>query len=85
MGRSASFVLPNKTSVEIAREMAAAETYVIDEAERVEQWRAEALERVGYGAQAAAELAARLDIDLHRAIALVENGCPPETALQILL
>ena len=65
--------------------MTTAETYVIDEAERVEQWRAEALERVGYGAQAAAELAARLDIDLHRAIALVENGCPPETALQILL
>ena len=32
-----------------------------------------------------AELAARLDVDLHRAIALVENGCPPEMALQILL
>jgi hypothetical protein len=85
MGRSASFVLPNKTSEKMETEMTAAETYVIDEAERVEQWRAEALERVGYGAQAAAKLAARLDVDLHRAIALVESGCPPETALQILL
>jgi hypothetical protein len=66
--------------------MPATEVHVRDtELERVEQWRAEALERVGYGAQAAAELAARLDIDLHRAIDLVEQGCPPETALQILL
>ena len=85
MGRSASFVLPNNSSEKMGTRMTAAETYVIDEAERVEQWRAEALERVGYGAQGAAELAARLDVDLHRAIALVENGCPPEMALQILL
>ena len=66
--------------------MPATELHVRDtELERVEQWRAEALERVGYGAQAAAELAARLDVDLHLAIDLVEQGCPPETALQILL
>jgi hypothetical protein len=55
------------------------------EHERVERWRAEALERAGYDADAAAELAARPDVDLHQAIGLLENGCPPETALQILL
>jgi len=55
------------------------------EHERVERWRAEVLERAGYGADAAAELAVRLDIDLHRAIGLLESGCPPETALRILL
>jgi len=26
-----------------------------------------------------------MDVDLHRAIDLVERGCPPETALRILL
>lgn len=66
--------------------MPATEIPVIEpEQERVERWRAEALERAGYGAAAAAELAARMDIDLHRAIGLLENGCPPDTALKILL
>ena len=55
------------------------------EQERVERWRAEALERAGYEADAAAELAARPDVDLHRAISLLESGCPAETALRILL
>jgi hypothetical protein len=55
------------------------------EHQRVERWRAEALERAGYSPDAAAALAARLDIDLHHAIGLLENGCPPDTALRILL
>jgi hypothetical protein len=55
------------------------------EHERVERWRAEALERAGYSREAAAQLAARPDVDLHRAIDLLQNGCPPETALRILL
>ncbi len=55
------------------------------EHERVERWRAERLERAGYSREAAAELAARVDIDLHRAVDLVENGCPPETARRILI
>jgi hypothetical protein len=55
------------------------------ESDRVERWRAEALERVGYDAVSALELAARSDVDLHRAIALVEQGCPPELALRILV
>jgi len=55
------------------------------EQERVERWRSEALERAGYQPEAAAELAARVDVDLHRAISLLESGCPAETALRILL
>jgi hypothetical protein len=55
------------------------------EQERVERWRAEALEKAGYDHDAAVELASHHDVDLHRAIALLESGCPAETALRILL
>ena len=55
------------------------------EHERVERWRADMLERAGYSSEAAAELAGRLDIDLHHAIGLLERGCSTEVALQILL
>ena len=65
--------------------MTAAEMTIIEtEAERVERWRAEALERAGYDTQSAAELAARSDIDLHRAVELVESGCSIELAVEIL-
>jgi len=66
--------------------MTAAELQIIEtEQARVERWRAEALERAGYDLEAAAELAARPDIDLHLAISLLESGCPADTALRILL
>jgi hypothetical protein len=55
------------------------------EHERVERWRAEALQRAGYPREVAVELAARGDVDLHYAVSLLENGCPPETAARILL
>jgi hypothetical protein len=55
------------------------------EVERVERWRNEALERGGYDSDSALLLAARHDVDLHQAIALVEQGCAPEIALRILL
>jgi hypothetical protein len=55
------------------------------EAGRVVRWRAQELERAGYDASSAAELAERNDIDLHRATGLIESGCPVELALQILL
>jgi hypothetical protein len=54
------------------------------ERERVERWRAEELERAGYDPASARELAARSDVDLHRAIELLEAGCPVELALAIL-
>ena len=56
-----------------------------NELEQVERWRAAELERAGYPSDAAARVAARHDVDLHRAVALLENGCPLELALQILL
>ena len=55
------------------------------ELERVEAWRAEELERAGYLPEAAAEIAARHDVDLHRAVDLLRQGCPHDVALAILL
>jgi hypothetical protein len=66
--------------------MPAAEIHIQEtEQQRVERWRAEELERNGYDHESAVELAARNDVDLHRAIELLRSGCPPETALRILL
>jgi len=53
--------------------------------DKVERWRAEALEKVGYDLTSALELASRHDVDLHQAVELVEAGCPPELAVKILL
>jgi hypothetical protein len=64
---------------------AEADTRVGTEIERIERWRAEALERAGYEPNVAAELAARLDIDLHLASDLLAAGCSQELALQILI
>lgn len=64
--------------------MTAAETQHRPESERVEHWRRERLELAGYSPAAAAELAPRFDVDLHRAVELVKRGCPPELAEQIL-
>jgi hypothetical protein len=65
--------------------MTVAETEILDETVLVEAWRAEQLELAGYGAAAAAELAARHDVDLHVALGLLSSGCPAELALKILL
>jgi hypothetical protein len=65
--------------------MAAAELTQETEQERIQRWRAGELVRVGFEPTAAAALAARFDVDLHDAIALVRAGCEPELALQILL
>ena len=65
--------------------MTAAETEIREEIELVEAWRAEQLEMAGYGAQDAAEIALRQDVDLHVAIDLVSRGCPTDLARAILL
>ena len=65
--------------------MPAAQTEIRDETELVVAWRAEQLELAGYGAAAAAELAARHDVDLHLAVEMLTHGCTPELALKILL
>jgi hypothetical protein len=64
--------------------MPAAHEIVETEAERVERWRTSELMRVGFAGDDAVVLAARFDIDLHDAIALVERGCPPALAIRIL-
>lgn len=48
-------------------------------------WRFEALIRAGYPEREAMILADRTDVDLHRAVELLEHDCPPEIALRILL
>lgn len=52
--------------------------------ERVSAWRFEQLRNAGYGEEAAQELARRSDVDLHVALELVERGCSPDVALDIL-
>ena len=49
------------------------------------RWRAERLLEAGYDAETASFVAERLEIDLHLAISLAERGCPPATAVRILI
>jgi hypothetical protein len=67
--------------------MGESDLYVLEDTEqlRIEQWRSEELERAGYSRRAADRLAARHDVDLHRAVDLVRRGCDPELAVRILL
>jgi hypothetical protein len=67
--------------------MTAAELNVVTETEleRVEHWRAQELIRAGYEPSDAVALAARHDIDLHRAVELITQGCPYELAIDILI
>ena len=67
--------------------MTAAQFELIDEteAEAILRWRFEELMRAGYDPGAALVIASHVDVDLHGAAALVGRGCPPETALRILL
>jgi hypothetical protein len=66
--------------------MTAAETPIREsEAELVERWRAEELERAGFDVESSIALAVRSDVDLHVAVDLLRAGCDPELALRILL
>lgn len=55
------------------------------EAELVRSWRLEELERAGYPAAHANELADLTYVDLHLATDLLRQGCSPELALKILV
>jgi hypothetical protein len=55
------------------------------ESQQVFCWRLSVLERAGYPADDAGLLATCTHVDLHLATYLRERGCPPETALRILL
>jgi hypothetical protein len=55
-----------------------------DERAKVHGWRLHVLIEAGYPVELA-ELLAESDADLHGAVGLVEQGCTPEIAAQILL
>ncbi len=52
---------------------------------QIREWRLAQLSRAGFDPKDAALLADDLEVDLHEALRLVERGCPPKIALQILL
>jgi hypothetical protein len=52
---------------------------------RVELWRFERLLAADCPTPTAMTLATRRDVDLHAALGLLALGCPPSTALDILL
>jgi hypothetical protein len=52
--------------------------------DEVEVWRAEQLRDAGYEEFWAVEFAPRRDIDLHFAVELVEHGCDPALATEII-
>jgi hypothetical protein len=55
-----------------------------DERSKVESWRLHVLMEAGYPLSLAERIAAA-EVDLHHAVELVEGGCTPETAAEILL
>lgn len=57
---------------------------ISDEERCVRKWRRERMVAAGYPRKIADQLASDNDVDLHKAVELVENGCPPHLALRIL-
>jgi hypothetical protein len=61
------------------------ETIDETEVEMILRWRFDELVRAGYDVGSALLLASHVEIDLHDASGLVRRGCPPETAVRILV
>jgi hypothetical protein len=64
---------------------AAAADRIQIEAAAVTRWRLHELLRAGYTWDQGVKIAPRPDVDLHQAVDLLRKGCPPETAVRILL
>jgi hypothetical protein len=60
------------------------ETTEPNERAKVEGWRLHVLMEAGYTLSLAERIAAA-EVDLHRAVELLDAGCSPETAAEILL
>ena len=61
------------------------ETYELaSEKAKVESWRLHVLMEAGYPLVLAERIAGS-NVDLHRAVELLDQGCSPETAAEILL
>ena len=56
-----------------------------DEMLTVLRWRFNQLSRAGFAPEDAVQVAVSLDVDLHEAVRLLDAGCPPKTALRILV
>lgn len=56
----------------------------ISEEEKVVQWRLYELLQAGFPPRTAENISERVDIDLHKAIELMERGCRPRTVWTIL-
>lgn len=57
----------------------------LSEDDQVMAWRYVTLVCAGYPEPAAARLALADNVDLHKALGLIEHGCPPDLAERILL
>jgi hypothetical protein len=55
------------------------------ESQEILSWRFRSLVRSGFEATDAMLLATHVEVDLHAADDLLRHGCPPATALRILL
>jgi hypothetical protein len=86
---SPSSALPIRTggasTVPARKAFCMVETEKRHEERRVLGWRFEELVRAGYAEREAMVVADRPDVDLHRAIELIESGCPSKTAVRILI
>jgi hypothetical protein len=64
---------------------AQSEELVTTEVDVVVSWRFEELLRAGCDAVSALILAGHHEVDLHQATSLLEHGCPPALAVQIMV
>jgi hypothetical protein len=60
------------------------EILTVSEADSIVSWRLHVLLLAGASVLVAEQLA-ESDVDLHEAVALIEQGCPPAIAARILL
>jgi hypothetical protein len=58
---------------------------ILTDVEKTDAWRLHVLIEAGYPATVAERIAARHDVDLHRAVELIEAGCSADLAVEILL
>ncbi|MCZ7588232.1 MAG: hypothetical protein M5U27_05085 [Gaiella sp.] len=67
--------------------MAAAqvEQTALPDRDLVRRWRFDELLRAGFDIADAVDVALRTDVDLHRAVSLVQQGCPSAIAARIVL
>jgi rRNA processing protein Krr1/Pno1 len=72
---------PTLQTLEVEEEV----TVTRDPAAVVLGWRVEQLIAAGFDGDAAFALALDRTVDLHEAVELVRRGCPPQTALRILI